>query len=264
MPASMIAALATSAAVWGVRPGWGVVQHRLSRWRWPRFSARHVVFLAVLITIAVSSIVTLPKAVLGVAGVVVARTAFVQLTRHRERQARERARAQMLEALESLAANLRSGADPVAALGRLAHEFPAMRTVHEAAAAHAQVTQAWRNLAQAPGHEMLRDVGTAWTVALKSGAPLASVLEHVISDARREREIDREIQTAVAPARSTALLMAVLPVVALSLGSTLGGSPVTTITTSLLGALSVTVGVVLAAAGVLWVDRLVAKVERPW
>ena len=209
-------------------------------------------FAGGLVWLVVAYLFGAPRAVLAAGVGVVALAAWVRRNRSNVRKLRGTGREDCVEIVENLAADLRSGALPHVAIERLAHEFEQLVQVHAAMRNGADVAEAGKRSASQPGCESLAWVGAAWAVATESGAPLANVLDSLAAEVRKESDLLRDVETAVAPARSTALLMAVLPVFALGMGTGMGASPSEVITQSIWGAGSVTPGILLAVIGVFW------------
>jgi tight adherence protein B len=164
-------------------------------------------------------------------------------------------------ALELLAAELRSGSLPMHALAAVADDAPSLRPAATAARHGGDVAAALGAAGERPGARALVDLAGAWNVADRAGAPLATVLDRVAVSVREDAEVDRDVQAEAAPARATGRMMAVLPLLGLSLGAGLGADPVRVLTGTLLGACCLAAGVALACAGMAWVDRIVASVE---
>lgn len=203
-----------------------------------------------------------PRLVLAVtaAGVGVFAIRLLRASR-RQSEVRQR-RVQVADLLGLMAAELRAGLLPARSLAGLTDDFACLVPAARAAASGSDVAAALRDAGSAPGREALIEVAAAWQVADRAGAPLADVLGRVEQAVRHDREIDREVQSGVAPARATGRLMAVLPVVGLSLGSGLGGDPVEVLTSTWVGALCCAAGCLLACAGVAWIERIATSVER--
>jgi tight adherence protein B len=217
-----------------------------------------VVGIGVVVALATSR----PSFVIVAATVAGASLFVLRQVRHaRRRTASRRMRADTISALDLLAAELRAGILPGAAIEALADDAPFFRPAAVAAAHGGDVVVALRAASARPGADALADLAGAWHVAERAGAPLAHVLDRVASTARDDAEVDREIQAEAAPARATGRLMAVLPVLGLSLGAGMGSDPVHILTGTVLGASCLAGGVALACAGVAWVDRIVASVE---
>jgi tight adherence protein B len=165
----------------------------------------------------------------AVAGAVAGATAAAALGRAAGDRARRRADAHLVEAIGSLAADLRAGQQPAEALERITG--PARQ--HRAVAA-------------------------VWTVSQRSGAPAAAVLDRVEQDLRARQEQRREVAAALAGARSTGTLLAVLPLLGIGLGAGMGARPLTVLLAQPRGQLVLIVGVLLEALGLLWTSRIVA------
>lgn len=167
------------------------------------------------------------------------------------------------EVLAHMAAELRAGQLPAQVLTGLSREHDFVLPAAQAADLGGDVATALRDAARVPGREALLDLGSAWQVADRCGAPLASVLGRLEQSLREDHDLEREIQAGVAPARATGRLMAVLPVVGLVLGSGLGGSPISMLTSTWPGSMCAAMGCCLACLGVLWIERIATSAERP-
>lgn len=249
-------------AVWLAQAPWHLASYRLGDAPRRQFPRMLIVALLVGAWCVLLSTRGVPQAILAIA---VGSVAFVLWRRHRQFQAKNlRLRNQQLcvELVEYLAAELRAGSLPHLAIERLSTELDGTEELHRAVRSGADIAGTWRRLAVMPGWESLGWVAAAWAVANESGAPLADIFDAVAADVRRESELLRDVETAVAPARSTALLMAVLPLFALGMGAGMGSSPKVTITETIVGATVVSVGVGLAVLGIIWVDHIVDGVEK--
>jgi tight adherence protein B len=176
--------------------------------------------------------VTLPV-LPAVAGAVGSATAAVVLSQTAADRARHRTDAAVAEAVGSLAADLRAGQQPAEALTALDGD-PATRH---------------------------RSVLAVWSVSERSGAPAAAVLDRVEQDLRARQAQRREVAAALAGARSTGVLLAVLPLLGIGLGAAMGARPLTVLVAQPRGQLALVVGVALEALGVLWTSRIVAAAE---
>ena len=168
----------------------------------------------------------------AIAGAVAGATAATALGRAAADRVRRRADAAASEAVGSLAADLRAGQQPAAALAALAG--PATRH---------------------------RAVGAVWAVSERSGAPAAAVLDHVEQDLRARQDQRREVAAALAGARSTGTLLAVLPLLGIGLGAGMGAHPIAVLLAQPRGQVALVAGVVLEALGVLWTSRIIASAE---
>ncbi len=241
-----------------------LTQHRLSASvRLPVRPASFVAPLAGVVAVAVL-LAGLPAARLIVALTIggVGWFAVRQLRAERERRRAQGRRDAVAEVVGLMAAELRAGILPQRLLSELAADFAFLRTASRAAELGGDVSSALRRESMIPGRELLSDLSSAWMVAERSGAPLAGVLDRLEASMRDDREIEREVQSGVAPARATGRLMAVLPVVGLALGSGMGSDPIALLIGTVPGGLCLAAGSACACAGVAWVNRIAAAAER--
>jgi tight adherence protein B len=179
---------------------------------------------------------------------------------HRDRAARDRRR-RTLDALCSLAADLRAGLPPAVAWG-------AATSLASTGAAALASSPPVDGLAMPGGPS--EDAGTdgdarigrltaaAWHLAESTGAPLADLIERVEADAR---VADRAYAAAVAQAagaRATAWLLGALPAGGIALGYAIGADPLQILLHTPLGAVCALTALGLQIAGLAWADRLVA------
>jgi tight adherence protein B len=262
---TVLAALLTACAVWLRRPsGQWIVQHRLGVAVARHPPPRPVMLVAVLLAVVWGSVrvgISGPHVILvaTIAGVAVFGVRQWRASAHRTRL-RERRRL-VSEAIGLMSAELRAGILPQRALTGLAAEFDVLAPAAHAAELGGDVPAALRLAADETGAELLGELAGAWLVAERSGAPLARVLDRLEETARGDLELEREVESGLAPARATGRLMAVLPVFGLALGSGMGGDPVAILTGTYPGVLCLASGCALACAGVAWVERIAIGAE---
>jgi tight adherence protein B len=119
-----------------------------------------------------------------------------------------------------------------------------------------------RALADRPGAEGLRAIAAGWTVAAHSGSSLARVLDRLVEGLRDESAARAEIEAALEPPRVTARMLAVLPAFGVALGTAIGADPVSFLLRTAPGRLCLLGGLLLALAGIAWVERLAASASR--
>lgn len=107
----------------------------------------------------------------------------------------------------------------------------------------------------------LRPMAQALRVSATSGATLAEVLEVVADQLQAGLDRAAAVTAALAGARSSAALLALLPVVGLVLGAALGADPVRVLFATSGGHVLVFTGVVLECLGLVWTSRLAASAE---
>ncbi|WP_245568435.1 type II secretion system F family protein [Nocardia concava] len=192
------------------------------------------------------------------------------LAARRRRAHRDRLRAadsaQLLEGLESVIGELRIGAHPSAAA-----QVAARETTGEVARAFA--VSAARSRLGGSGAEGLRRPGTvvagelsrvaaAWQVAERHGLALAELLTAARLDLLGRKRFRDRTRAALAGARATAAVLALLPVLGIGLGELMGASPLHVLFRSAAGTVLLPLGSALTCAGLLWADAITDKVLR--
>ncbi|MCB5181062.1 type II secretion system F family protein, partial [Streptomyces antimicrobicus] len=124
------------------------------------------------------------------------------------------------------------------------------------------VAGALRLAAREPGAEGLAGMAACWRVSVDGGGALASGLERLEGALRAERDREESLRAQLAGARSTAVVLAVLPVVGLLMGTALGADPLRVLLHTPLGLGCLVVGGLLEVLGLLWCLRIVRAGER--
>ncbi|GAA1920950.1 type II secretion system F family protein [Streptomyces durmitorensis] len=116
--------------------------------------------------------------------------------------------------------------------------------------------------AREPGAQGLLGLAACWRVAVDRGAGLAAGLERLEGALRAERDQRGDLRAQLAGARSTAVMLAGLPVLGLLMGSALGAAPLRVLLHTGPGLGCLAVGGVLEGAGVWWALRIVRGAEE--
>lgn len=194
--------------------------------------------------------------VLAAVALVVSGTTGVLLLARRREQQRLRAEAQVARACALLAAEVRAGRPPEAAVDVVAGDCVVFAPAAAALSVGDDPARTWRDEAERPGCAGLDDLARAWQVSRSCGAPMAPSLDHVAVALDREAEVGRTVRGELASAQATGRLMAVLPLVGVGLGYTIGGDPLDFLLGSGVGLVCTLVATVLACLGILWTHAL--------
>lgn len=115
--------------------------------------------------------------------------------------------------------------------------------------------------ARRPGAEGLLGLAACWRVAVDQGAGLAAGLDRLEGALRAERDQRADLRAQLAGARSTAWMLAALPVLGLGLGAALGADPLHVLLHSGAGLGCLLVGGLLEGLGMWWATRIVRGAE---
>lgn len=231
------------------------VGERVGRWRrWGR-ERRELLCLPVGCAVALLGESVLPL-IGAVAAVPLVRRGLATRRRKRERDRREAA---VIDLCGAVAGDLRAGRQPGEALvGLVVVDLGAAWSAVPAAARFGgDVPEALRKAARQPGAEGLNGVAACWQVSVDGGAGLAAGLERVAAALSAERDQREDLHAQLAGTRSTGLMLAVLPVLALLMGSALGAAPLRVLLHTSAGLGCLTLGGVLECAGLAWTARIV-------
>jgi tight adherence protein B len=163
------------------------------------------------------------------------------------------------ELLSALAAELLAGqptgrALESAAVGLEPHPCPqaivACRT-------GADVASALRADARAPGARGLRGLAACWEVSERSGAGLSVAVSRLAEGLRAGADAEAQLAGEIAGVRTSARLLAGLPLLGLLIGQWIGAEPVAWLTGSWVGRAVLLTGVALQLLGMAWLRHMV-------
>lgn len=194
--------------------------------------------------------------VVGAALVVAGATVLRLVVLHARDRRAVRARSEVARACGVLASYVRVGQVPAEALVLVAADCPVLAEAAAVQQIGGDVPGALRARAEQPGHGGLLDLARAWQVTSSSGAPMAPALEEVASGLASDESLRSVVSAELAAPRSTGKLMAVLPLVGVGLGYLLGGRPLEWLVAGPVGWACLLLGLLMAAAGVLWIEGL--------
>ncbi|MGW6010714.1 type II secretion system F family protein [Streptomyces sp. NPDC055210] len=181
------------------------------------------------------------------------------------RRARERRAAAVIALCGALAGEVRAGRQPGEALLGAARDSGGLGDVQASVLAAARfggdVPGALTDAARRPGAEGLLGLAACWRVAVDRGAGLAAGLDRLEGALRAERDQRADLRAQLAGARSTAVLLAGLPVLGLLLGTALGADPLHVVLHTGAGFGCLLVGGVLEGIGLWWALRIVRGAE---
>ena len=168
------------------------------------------------------------------------------------------------ELLSGLAAELSAGQPTAHALQSAAEGLePAPCPLAVAACrTGGDVPAALRADARAPGAQPLRGLAACWEVSECSGAGLSVAVSRLAAGLRADTEADAQLTGEIAAVRSSARLLAALPVLGLVIGQWIGAEPLAWLTGSWAGRAVLAVGLSLQLAGMAWLHHMVSATRR--
>ncbi len=225
-----------------------VVTSSRSRWagRWPYAGA---VLAGVLAAVVAGPLIGLAAALFAVAAAWLA-------TLYRRRRLVARRRSGVVQACQTLAALLRVGQVPSAALETAAEDVPVIGEVAAVRRAGGEVVPVLRRLGTVPGRDGLIELANAWEVAERTGARLTTTLDALAERFTAQDEVRQVVEAELAAPRATGRLLAALPVAGVALGFFMGGDPLAFLFGSVFGQAVFVVGIALACAGMVWTERI--------
>lgn len=251
LPRSRLTARRLSAVLRPDRPS--TASTRLG-WRQVRLRRPAIVAVAALLGLLIGG------PALAVAAAVAAHVIAGAVTSALTGRTVRRDHAALLEAVSALAADVRAGRPPtdalaVAAASATGSPGATLRDAATAAQLGGDVPAALRG--GIPPDPSLNTVAAAWTLSSRTGASLADVLDRVERELRASARQRDRVRSQLAGPRTTAGLLAVLPLLGLLLGAGMGAHPVHVLLHTGPGAIALVLGSVLDAVGVWWTDRIV-------
>lgn len=190
--------------------------------------------------------------------VVIAMIVLTVWGRRRDRAALRR-RSAVAEAAQVLAQSLHSGAITEQALAAAALECPVLEPAAAASRVGADPVRVMFAGSRQPGAAGMAELARGWSLIIRSGVPAGPLLQRLATSVAAEEEVAAELQTELAASRFTGRLLAALPLAGLLIGFVVGGDPIAFLLDTLVGQVCLFLGVVLAAAGVFWGERIAAR-----
>jgi tight adherence protein B len=230
----------------------GVEDRRRRRSR--TFSASLIILLILIIAVGFSG--QARGAVLASAALLVTMTATRLIAQYRRRKSALKVRADVAHACTVLASYLRVGQVPSAALAIAAADCEVLRDGHRVHTLGGDLVAVWRQQAGHAGHEGLLELARAWQVSVETGAPMSSTLDQVAASLSADQSLMGVVNSELAAARATSKVMAALPLCGIGIGYLLGGDPARWLLAGPAGWACLLAGVLLACAGVLWIEAL--------
>ncbi|MEO9329652.1 type II secretion system F family protein [Gordonia aurantiaca] len=105
-----------------------------------------------------------------------------------------------------------------------------------------------------------RRIGIAWQTAEQYGLPMVDMLTALRSDLSARRGFVDRTRAGLSGPRATAMVLAGLPLLGIALGQATGAGPLQVLLGGGFGGLLLVIGTALAAAGVVWSERITGKV----
>ena len=167
------------------------------------------------------------------------------------------------ELLSALAAELAAGQPTGLALesAALGLEPPACPQAVAACRTGADVATALRVDARAPGSQALRGLAACWEVSERSGAGLSVAVSRLAESVRAGAAAEAQLAGEVAAVRTSARLLAGLPLLGLLIGQWIGAQPLAWLTGSWVGRAVLLTGLALQALGMAWLHHMVSAVR---
>ncbi|QDP95120.1 type II secretion system protein [Microlunatus elymi] len=191
---------------------------------------------------------------LSLPAVIIAGTVVITTRRALRRRRAAARRREVAQACSVLAAQVRVGQVPLAALRSAADDCAILRPAVAAADLGGDVAAGWRAQAAEPGQAGLADLARAWSLSISSGAGMAQALDDVAEGLAEDESLGLVINSEAAAPRASGKVMAVLPLVGIGLGYLIGGDPMGFLTGSPWGWACLIGGSIFVAAGVLWME----------
>ncbi len=215
--------------------------------------------------VAVALAIILPASVIAACSIV-----SVTLWMRRMRRVRLGLRAAESEALQGaldvLVGELRVGAHPVAAFSVAAAEVDGVvATSLRAVAVHARlgadVAAGLRCMARSsslPAH--WERLAVCWQLAQDHGLAIATLMQTAQRDIVERGRFSAKVDAGMTGARTTAAVLAGLPLLGIGLGQMIGADPMIFLLSGGAGGWLLVIGTALACGGLLWSDHITAQV----
>jgi tight adherence protein B len=215
--------------------------------------------------VAGASAVVLPVGVVA-ASSIIAVTLWTRRRRYVRAKRRAAESAALQGALDVLVGELRVGAHPVAAFSAAATEVDgpvaeSLRAVAARARLGADVAAGLHSVTRSsslPAH--WGRLGVCWQLAQDHGLSIATLMQAAQRDIVERERFSATVEAGMTGARTTAAVLAGLPLLGVGLGELIGAEPLRFLLSSGVGGWLLVIGVTLACVGLLWSDRITGGV----
>jgi tight adherence protein B len=214
--------------------------------------------------VAVVLAVVLPAGLVG-ATAIVGVTWWLRRLRRVQIRRRTSESTALQGALEVLVGELRVGAHPVAAFDVAATEVDgpvaeSLRAVAARARLGADVAAGLHSVSASsalPAH--WERLAVCWRLAQVHGLSIAPLMQTAQRDIVERERFSARVDAGMTGARTTAVLLAGLPLLGVGLGELIGAQPLSFLLSRGTGSWLLVIGVTLVCVGMLWSDRITAR-----
>lgn len=172
--------------------------------------------------------------------------------------------AALRDGLDMVAGELRAGAHPVAAFDAAGAEVGGdvgerLRTVAARGRLGADVAAGIRSVATMSAiPESWVRLAVCWQLAQSHGLAIATLMRTAHHDIVERERFRARVDAGLAGARTTAVVLAGMPVLGIALGQLIGADPLTFLLSGGAGGVLLVIGIALSCLGLCWSDRIVA------
>lgn len=189
--------------------------------------------------------------------------AWYQWRARRRAQTNLRVADGLADALRTMVAELRAGADPATAAQAAGQDGPSevsapMRAAAASARLGGEVSDSWPGAIgqDSFSRNVLEQLARAWSLAYQHGLPLAEVIDAVRRDVDAGVRFAKQTQARMAGPRASATVLALLPCGGIALGEAMGAAPLHVLAGTAAGQVLLVTGCGLLLAGIVWSVRL--------
>ncbi|WP_395309630.1 type II secretion system F family protein [Mycobacterium sp. AMU20-3851] len=218
---------------------------------------------AAAVPVVLGAALLLPATVL-LAAALLAITLFARRRAAAVRRRRSAESAALRDGLDMVAGELRAGAHPVSAFGAAGAELGGdvgERLLMVAARGRlgADVATGLRAVAaRSPLPDSWERLAVCWQLAATHGLAIATLMRAAQHDIVERDRFRARVDAGLAGARTTAAVLAGMPVLGIALGQLIGADPLGFLFSGGPGGVLLVIGIALSCLGLYWSDRIVA------
>lgn len=213
--------------------------------------------------VLIAAVVVEPTVLL--AALILAGTVVARRRGSSARGGRRTESAALRDGLDIVAGELRAGAHPVAAFDAAGTEVGGvvgdwLRVVAARGRLGADVAAGLRSVAaQSVLPESWGRLAVCWQLAQSHGLAIATLMRAAQHDIVERDRFRARVDAGLAGARTTAAVLAGMPVLGIALGQLIGADPLTFLFSGGSGGLLLVIGITLSCVGLYWSDRIVGE-----
>jgi tight adherence protein B len=161
--------------------------------------------------------------------------------------------------IQEIVNGITNGLVPRIVLAKLCQDYFLSNTAQAALSGDSIVKSLEMDL---PEDLLAKGFGSLWRVCENNGAALSPALNQFAQQIRTEKELRQELSSSLSGAKLSAWVLAGLPLFGLALAGFLGVNSLEWLSNSSIGNYNIIAALVLEVTGIIWVTKIISRIEN--